>query len=1008
MGGDETISTSIIDISLNSFQPDTALNNCEKFLSAIKDTEYSVLIKGVGEVYWRWLISLFSGSQYLSDILIRHPEDIPWVINVIRDKRSRFKDEMTDELSAGLDGIDDRKEELLLLRRFKQREYLRIGGRDLSKDADTVETLEDISNVADVLIHKAYELALTKLTAQFGTPFYLDDNDERRESKFVVIGMGKLGGKELNFSSDIDLIYIYTSEKGETDGTGGHSISNHEFYTLLSREITKILNEATEEGILYRVDLELRPEGGSGDVTNSLRSAEIYYESWGATWERQAFIKARPVGGEIELGKEFLKMMIPFVYRKYLDYAALGEIKEMKEKINRNIQSEGDSLHTNVKLGYGGIREIEFLIQAFQLLYGGREIWFRKSNSMRALHRISEKAFLTYSEYSDIYHSYFFLRDLENRIQMDECLQKHLIPSSENDRAALARKMGYKGKDRTVLASRLMEEYRKCTDKVREIYNKLFFADFINREEADTDEVIKISLEDRGTVIPLLKKVSFENIEGAYRILLLMRDGGAFAHPSARSRDYFAGLLPVILNEFAAVSHPDKGLINFERFVDAGRSRETLYEILSIEKGLIPLLCRIFGESQYLSDTLIQQPSLIDCLVPLDTALVLKDRVSLFKEFEESIKGSDSYENGLDMLRKYKSGEELRIGAQTILNSIGLGETFRGNSDLADSYINLSLRLVESEMSARYGTPLFEKGTEGGLAIIALGKLGGREMNFGSDIDILFVCSGEGETSGGSEDGLDTKSYYTRLCERLIHAIGWGTRYGFGYKVDTRLRPEGEQGPLVIDIGGYERYYNTRVSIWERQSLIKARFVAGSERVGEKFISLATKVAYEGELGDSLRDSIYQMKIRMEEERAQKRDIKLGKGGIVDIEFTVQYLQMFFGKDNPDIRVASTYEAIDGLSDLDRVAKGDLEILKKGYYFLRNIEKVLRLDDTGKSVIPAKEGELRLVLGRLGYDSNGGDKFTTDYEKITSAVRGVFERVFSEDYFKGDNPLNPP
>src|SRR3990172_6531562 len=379
----------IVEVSANSFDPDRALNSYERFFTAVEDANLIKAILPDAERNLRILSFLLSGSQYLTDILIKNPSYVSWLINPEILKKSRFKDEMYNDISYMFSKADSYKEKANSLRRFRNREFLRIGLRDLMKEADTIETIEDLSNVADICLQMAYEYCHSELERKYGIPYFEDElTGLKKRCEFVILAMGKHGGRELNFSSDIDLLYIYSSDKGMTSGIepphlsppstsplspplkggdrgglqggdgGGrieNQITNHEYFVQLSRMVTKMVSEITDEGYAFRIDLDLRPEGKSGDITNSLRSAEIYHESWGETWERQALLKCRHAAGSIALGRKFIEMVKPFIFRKYLDFSALREIKEIKEKINKSLEQKGSG-RINVKLGYGGVR----------------------------------------------------------------------------------------------------------------------------------------------------------------------------------------------------------------------------------------------------------------------------------------------------------------------------------------------------------------------------------------------------------------------------------------------------------------------------------------------------------------------------------------------------------------------------------------------------------------------------------------------------------------------------
>ena len=1034
---DEIISI-IVDASANSFDTDRAINNYERFFVAIEDANLFKIILSDAERNLRILSYLFSGSQYLTDILIKDPSYALWILNPDILKKSRFKDEMYNDLSYMFSRAENYKEKANSLRRFRNREFLRIGLRDLMKEADTIETIEDLSNVADICLQMAYEYCHSELERKYGIPYFEDElTGLKKRCEFVILAMGKHGGRELNFSSDIDLLYIYSSDKGmtggieSTDGKIENQITNHEYFVQLSRMVTKMVSEITDEGYAFRIDLDLRPEGKSGDITNSLRSAEIYYESWGETWERQALLKCRPAAGSIPLGRKFIEMVKPFIFRKYLDFSALREIKEMKEKINKSLEQKGSG-RSNVKLGYGGIREIEFIIQSFQLIYGGKEKWFRERNSMRALHRISEKGLLSYAEYFSLSNAYLFLRDMENRIQLLSGRQTHNIPDDIGEQLILSRKMGrgtglltrgwfaVDGLQKSEVKnseSQLMTLYNYHTKNVRSIYDNLFSMEIYDVTEImEGEQQWQIDIDNAVSSIATLKQLGFKMPEMIRRNLILMREGGAFAHPTIRSKRYFNQMLPSLLKECTKLPEPDLAINNFEKFIDAGRVRESIYSVLAKSEGTIKSLCSLFGASQFLSNILIQQPELADSLL-IDLPLPLlqkegrgeveKTKENLRDEMGKIVKSSGSYEKSLDALCKFKRGEELRIGLRDILGIAEFTEVSSELSNLADVYIEFSLRLAEDELINRYGAPMKNEGKEmSQFAVIGLGKLGGRELNFGSDLDIVFVYSDDGETTGiqGGQNKINNHFFFSKLCEKLVFAIGGVTRFGFAYRVDTRLRPDGEKGALVTSIKGYENYYQERGEIWERQALIKARFIAGDEELSLKLINIIHRFVYETSFKQNMVEEIDRMRKRMELELVKggesRRNIKLGKGGIVDVEFIVQLLQLKHGSRFKELRKTGSLEVLKILYERKLITEEEYRILSSGYLFLRRIENRIRIDhDRPLAVIPESGDELSLLARRLGYKDNGGcsgDKLYKDFENCTENVRGVYNRIFSD------------
>ena len=534
----------LLELIASSHNADMALHNFERFSEKFLDKDHLYTQLTESPSLFVALIFLFSGSQVLTDALLKEPSYVDWLSRPETLANSKSKDmlmrdfyEMAEFQSKNIFSV---------LRKFKKREYIRIGLRDLLGKVGFKETVEDISNLADVCLQAAYEHADRELQKKFGRPVYQDANGNWIESEFAILGMGKLGGRELNYSSDIDLIYIYTSSQGETRSTSESSItsiSNHEYFTKLALDITKSLHEITSDGNVFRVDLELRPEGNSGEIVNSLTSCEIYYQSWGRTWERQALIKARVSAGSENLGKEFFEMIEPFIYRRSLDFEAIEEIKSMKYQINKSLK--GKHSKGNIKLGFGGIREVEFTIQAYQLLLGGRDKSLRVRDSLGAMKTLYEKNILTEADHNHLREAYIFLRNLENRVQITFGLQTYLLPDNEIDLAVLARKMRIAGDSQKNLADNLMKEYETHTRFV----GTLFAEQFVEKEKREAAETLS-SEWDRSRIgeeqftESMLAEIPFlPDPKRTYRFLKSFRDGTQFSHPSVQSIQEFYSII---------------------------------------------------------------------------------------------------------------------------------------------------------------------------------------------------------------------------------------------------------------------------------------------------------------------------------------------------------------------------------------------------------------------------------------------------------------------------------
>ena len=1003
---------------VDGFDPDLGLNAAERLVSSLATP--GLLVELGLEDAWsrRALVACLSGSPYLSEMLISEPKLLEEVFGDGQLGRSVFKDELEAEVARRMEGAEGMEGAMKALRRFRRREFLRIGLRDLMREAELTETVEDLSNLAEVCLDAGLGFVERLLRARFGEPLYVDSEGAECPGEFCVIGMGKLGGRELNFSSDIDLMYLYSSERGKTTGVREVSgrvtgrIELHEYYARLSQELTRLIGERTSDGVVFRVDLGLRPEGKSGDICASLRTYELYYESWGETWERQALLKARPVAGSRRLGEAFLDTIRPFIFRKYLDFDAIEEIRGMKERIDNRLGISPPKGAHHVKLGAGGIREVEFLIQAFQMLYAGQDQWLRESNSLRALHRLSERGHITLDEYSDLTKSYTFLRELENRIQMTFGLQTHSIPDDKKSQAALARKMGLKGDTPVELASALLEAYEHHTARVRTVYDKFFYTtDVEEASSPDGDYGWLFDPELRAEAIERLEALGFFHPERAANEFVLLHDGPPARHPSAHSKLLLRRLVPTLMENFRALADPDMALRHFEAFINASEAREMDISMLLEHPILLNHLLALFGHSEFLSSVLFRQPNLFNALVDPSIITEAVSASAFEQELPRTLDVLEGQERRLDELRRLKKATELRIGLRHLWGECSLNEALAELTVVAESCLRWALASVEKEVRSTYGHP--GESREGGgrpatFTVIGLGKLGGWELDFGSDLDVMFVFSKEGVTDGRGSSGesVANSAFYSRVAERIINVLSSSTKSGYAYKVDARLRPEGTKSPLVHDLAALKAYYQERGQLWERQAMIRARAVAGDEALGCAVTELLEDFAYGSPIGPQDISAIDAMRRRLERERARegpgRRNFKLGRGGLADIEFACQILQLSYGAERPDVRCQNTFEAIGRLAIAGVLEKAEGEALADAYGFLRRVENQLRVErDRSVDVLPIEEEKIAALSRRMGFQGDTqaalAEAFLENYERQTSLVRALYETILTRE-----------
>lgn len=997
--------TEIVRAALSAPSPDEALNGLERISAGVPREE---LLQVCGDpANLSRLLTICGSSPFLVSILRRYPANFR---ALFLEKRIEEAGSYHESLAAlrELVGVGaDFRELCAVLRRFKHAEVLRIAARDLNGLAALEEVTGELADLASVSLQVAYEVCRRLLVAEHGVPMMRTPSGEK-EADLVILGMGKLGGRELNFSSDIDLIYFYSSDDGETtgvpsgDGAVKGKVSLHVFFVRLAEMITRAISQVTEDGFVFRVDLGLRPEGKSGDMALSLRSAEIYYESWGQSWERSAMLKAWPVAGSVDLGEEFLRMIEPFVYRKYLDYTLIEDMMAMKKKIDLSLARDRGG-EQNIKLGRGGIREIEFFIQALQLVFAGKNRSLRLRNSLQALRALRDTHVISEDDCAALSDAYRFLRTVEHRIQVVQERQTHNLPTSEEEMRLLARRCGFLGENG---AERFREALEMHRSRVSSVYGDLFLSRDRQREELPPEILIIFDANaDPDYVKDLLAERRFEDVDSAYGNLLLLRDGPPRLHISPRGRRLREEILPILFREVLSTPDPDMALSNLEKFLRAVGPRASYYALLAENREIMKLLVSLFGMSEFLSKIFILNPGILDTVVTRSFTPV-KERCVMDEELASLLAPASDFEERLDVLRRYRNEEFLRIGMHDIYARLDQAGIAAQLTNLAEACLAAACGIATDELS-RYGTPTCV-GEDGSarparFAIIGMGKLGGRELNYHSDLDIIYVYDGPGMTNGARS--ISNHEYFAKLGQKIISILATPTCEGYAYKIDTRLRPSGNAGPLVTSLESFRIYHREEAHLWERQALTKARVIVGEDRLRESLEEIIHDTVYGAAVDEEARREIHRLRMRMEHEVAREGagsyNIKTGRGGMVDVEFVVQYLQLRYGRDFPPIRSVATLEALDAVHACGLLSSDDYRDLRKGYVFLRHMENRLRLiHDYSMNDLGGSKGYLNKLARRLGYDEklrNPGESLMADYERITESVRRVYDRILGEE-----------
>ena len=829
---------------------------------------------------------------------------------------------------------------------FKVYEIIRIAWRDLTGAAPLSETMADLSDLACACISFGFEQLYPVLTRKWGTP--RDSNGNAQN--IVVLGMGKLGAGELNFSSDIDLIFVYP-DSGQTDGD--RSISNDEFFTKLCREFIKLFSMGNGTHF-YRVDTRLRPFGDSGPLVMNAEAFEHYYQSQGREWERYAMIKATPVAGDIAAGNTIIQALKPFIFRRYLDYGAFDSFRDMKQRIT--LQVKNAKLKHNIKIGAGGIREIEFFGQLFQLIRGGVEPALQARPILLVMDTLVEKKLIDKKECDELKDAYHFLRLVENRLQAYQDRQIHDIPEDPVQRQILALSMGYE--DENAFYTEL--------SRIQGVVHKHFSALLVQADDEDNDsssqelkqiwdsitdpqfhgEDLSISgYEDTGSVVRLLKALA--------------------AHPHTRQlsqtgRNKLSQLLPHLIKKVG--EHPDSDEV-MAKLIDlvATIERRTCYLSLLIEnKGALDNLIVLARKSPWIISFLSRHPVLLDELMDPVSLYSPPKRDMLELEMERSMarvpKGD--LEHLLEELNIFRQINTLRVAAADVSGNFSLMKVSDHLTWIAEIILNQVVASSWQIVTEKYGYPkgMEGKGIEGcGFIVIAYGKVGGLEMGYKSDLDLVFIFDAESGYTSGTERSIDIGRFYSNLGQRIINALTMHTPAGTLYGADMRLRPGGDSGTIITHIQAYEDYLKNQAWTFEHQALIRARPVAGDPSLFKRFDTIRKKILTRERDDSILKKEVGQMRERMRRQRLKYEpglfDLKQSRGGIVDIEFIVQYLVLRHACDHPDVlEWTDNIRLLQALSVDALISGEESSILQNAYVTMRKTIHRLTLQERSANV----------------------------------------------------------
>ncbi len=930
MAIDDKLKTEIQAASLKTFDPERAERNLVRF--AEQESERGRLTSQALDI----AAKLFGVSQFLAHYCIANPGELYSAIDDLKDGITR--ESLEARASEELVFSEDMTQEQMMkaLRLFRKRFMLRITLRDIAEETDIRSTMQELTLLADVMISIALDWSLRHNRQKFGSP---------AESTISLVALGKLGGEELNYSSDVDLIAVYDNDEGQTEGAMNFAgvmtrkISNHEFYCKAVEFFSKLLSAQTEDGVAFRVDLRLRPQGQKGDIALPIKAYRTYYESWGRTWERMALIRARPVAGDPDLGNAFLEMIRPFVWKRSMDFIEIEEIRRLKKQIDSTFDEN------DIKRGYGGIREAEFFVQTFQILYGGDHDDMKTFRMSGAINALKQMKIVPDDELVTIWENYLYMRRVEHYLQMKEDLQTHTLPSSDKDVEVLAKAMGFQEK------SGFLADLTLKRMQVKNMYNSL-----LGTQEDVHAESLNL-LEGKLNDHEMSGYLSFRGVKDAPKGMAAIK--GITEHMEVfrtmSERSVIREVLPQMIEKALTSEAPDRVLAGLEGLISNYRIKTVHLNALKAQPELMDGIIKIFSLSPYLSRIFLSSQQYLNILI--EEWSILKSLRVIEERLGRAVEGAEDLES---VLAGFRRMEELRIGILFLLDIMKTKDLFRGLSHLAEAIIKTVLAEVDCK----------------GLSVIALGKLGGREMTFGSDLDIVFIS--------------ETPEAVT-AAEKVVKVLTAYTDMGMLYSVDTRLRPDGARGILAKDIDGYRAYYMKNAQSWEIQALLKARPVGGSERLGREFINMAKEVILVRG-SEVKKDDINDMRDRIVNELADESkgiDIKLGPGGIGAIEFYMQLLQLRSAREFPEVLVQNTLTAISRLVKKEVISPAEKDMFYKSYKYFRKIQTLLRLNE--EKVI-AEGTEVTALTSKL-MKHKSQKEFLARLEKVRQDVLNAIEKI---------------
>ncbi len=918
--------------------------------------------------------SIFSVSPYLSQIILRSPATLEACLS---HEPEDLLEIFIDRLDLNIQGATSQIEAMSFLRLFKREIALLIALADISGNRSVMQITGALTKAADSAVKHAVRYLLRQ-AAQKGEYLPVNMDIPEEGSGYFILAMGKHGAYELNYSSDIDLIVFYDLERIRLK----EGVQPSVFFVKLTRDLVKLMQERTADGYVFRTDLRLRPDPGSTQVALSTDAGLIYYESMGQNWERAVYIKARPAVGDIEAAEDFLKQLSPFVWRKYLDFASIAEVHAMKRQIHAH-KGHGEiavSGH-NIKLGRGGIREIEFFVQTQQLIAGGRQPELRSCATIETMNRLVEKNWVKRDVADELIESYNFLRHVEHRIQMVGDEQTHTLPTNQDALDRIALFSGFED------FSSFSDCLKMHLERVQKHYDELF-EDLPDKQVNDSVAEIPVITSDT------LSDMGFEDPAKVQSMLQNWHAGRYQSMRSNAARNRLREFQPVLLNALSKTASPDQAILSFDRFLANLPAGVQLFSLLKSNPNLLRLLADIMGTAPRLSQFLSRYSRVLDAVLdPGFFGDIPSDDV-LEKIITKVISEARDYQDILDGVRSVGQEKAFLVGVRTLSGSITAEQSGYAYARLAELLISALTDCVTGALEDVHG-----KIEDGEAVVLAMGKLGGREMTASSDLDIIVIYDFNQDCiqSDGNK-GLAPTQYFTRVTQRLISSLSAQTSFGNLYEVDMRLRPSGQSGPLATRLSSFDHYQKNDAWTWEHMALTRARVIAGSEGLRKRLETVISDVLTKERDPKKVAEDVIDMRSRITKDRGTSEHwhIKLVRGGLLDLEFITQYLQLVHAHKYPGILNQNTVDALTGISKAGLIDEETSRILIDAAQLYGRLTQILRLcvsDHFAPDEAP--EGLKDLLCRTIGESSF--EKLEERLKNTLNNVSDVYQQIIGPD-----------